>query len=231
MREGQKTELAEMSLAWTDAVVQGLLLLLAAGLLVALQSIPSHLRRRRGRTSATSAQAHRHFVSGAQLLSRARSTTPPSISLAKSALSHADLAISLSPRDAAPLILKALTLDLLGRRLPAIKSLDTALSPPLVNSLSDKERGDALFKRAEMRLEVNQRKTRRKIDAVVADLTEAVRLSPDNAKALAMLGECYEERGEVEEAHKAFEAAVLVDPSIKAAQEGLKRVTRFREVE
>ncbi|KAF3333537.1 TPR repeat [Carex littledalei] len=216
-----------MPLAWTDALVQGLLLLLAAGILLALQSIPSQIRRRRGRSSATSAQAHRHFVTGAQFLSRARSTSPPSPSLAKSALSHADHAISLSPRDAAPHILKALSLDLLGRRVLAIKSLNTALSPPLVNSLSDRERGDALFKRAELQLGLNQRKTRR----AVADLTEAVRLSPDNAKALAKLGECYEERVEMENAQKAFETALQVDPSVKAAKEGLKRVTRFREVE
>ncbi|KAJ3686633.1 hypothetical protein LUZ61_015797 [Rhynchospora tenuis] len=220
-----------MTVVWSDAAVQGLLLILAASLLLALQSIPSRLRRRRSRTSATSAQAHRHFITGAQLLSRARSTSPPSISLAKSALSHADLAISLSPRDAAPLILKAMTLDLLGRRLPAIKSLDAALSPPLVSSLSDRERGDAFFKRAELQLELNQRKTRRRVDGAVADLIEAVRLSPDNVKALAKLGECYEERGEVEEAQKSFEMAVQVDPANKAAKDGLKRVTRIREVE
>ncbi|XP_078177325.1 tetratricopeptide repeat (TPR)-like superfamily protein [Carex rostrata] len=218
-------------LAWTDALVQGLLLLLAAGILLALQSIPSQIRRRCGRSSATSAQAHRHFITGAQFLSRARSTSPPSPTLAKSALSHADRAISLSPRDAAPHILKALSLDLLGRRGLAIKSLNAALSPPLVNSLSDRERSDALFKRAELQLELNHRKTRRGVDGAVADLTEAVRLSPDNANALAKLGECYEERVEMENAQKAFETALQVDPSVKAAKEGLKRVTRFREVE
>lgn len=82
-----------------------------------------------------------------------------------------------------------------------------------------------------MQLELNQRKTRRRVDGAVADLTEAVRLSPDNANALAKLGECYEERVEIENAQKAFETALQVDPSVKAAKEGLKRVTRFREVE
>jgi tetratricopeptide (TPR) repeat protein len=229
--QAEESRKQTMSLAWTDAVVQGLLLLLAAGLLLALQSIPSRIRRRRSRSSATSAQAHRHFIAGAQFLSRARSTSPPSPSLVKSAISHADLAISLSPRDAAPHILKALTLDLLGRRVLAIKSLNAALMPPLANSLSDRERGDALFKRAELQLQLNQRKTRRKIDGAIADLIEAVRLSPDNAKAFAKLGECYEEIAEMDKAHNAFETALRVDPSVKAAKEGLTRVTRFREVE
>ncbi|KAJ3676340.1 hypothetical protein LUZ60_003752 [Juncus effusus] len=213
-----------MSLDWTDAAVQGLVLILAVSLLFFLQSIPARLRRRR-RSSTTSAQAHRHFITGAQLLARARSSSPPSVSLAKSALSNADLAISLSPRDAAPYILKALTLDLLGRPLPALKSLDTALAPPVVSSLSDRERGDALFKRAELQVKLNGRRTKRRIDAAVLDLKDAVKLSLDNSKAFVMLGECYEERGEMEEAREAFEAALRIgDGAGKKAREGIKRV-------
>ncbi|KAK4352306.1 hypothetical protein RND71_027824 [Anisodus tanguticus] len=88
-------------------------------------------------------QSKRHFVQGAQLLSQAKATTAKdrlaATSLAKSAEAQADLAIALDPKDA-------------GFKTSALDSIDVALSPLAVKSLSEQERADALFKRAELRL-------------------------------------------------------------------------------
>ncbi|KAK4352304.1 hypothetical protein RND71_027822 [Anisodus tanguticus] len=87
-------------------------------------------------------QSKRHFVQGAQLLSQAKATTAKdrlaATSLAKSAEAQADLAIALDPKD--------------GFKTSALDSIDVALSPLAVKSLSEQERADALFKRAELRL-------------------------------------------------------------------------------
>ncbi|KAK1315583.1 hypothetical protein QJS10_CPA05g01505 [Acorus calamus] len=134
----------------------------------------------------------------------------------------ADKALLIDPKDAASHILKALPLDLLGRKIPAIRSLDAALSPAAARSLSERERGDALFKRAELRLVIAGRRKRR-VEEAAADLEEAVRLSPENVGAWCLLGECLEEKGLREEARAAYEAAVRVDPVSVKAKEGLDR--------
>ncbi|KAK1291603.1 hypothetical protein QJS10_CPB17g02497 [Acorus calamus] len=208
-----------------ETLTQALILLLALLLLLALQKLPTRALsalRRRGRAAA---DARRHFIHGAELLARARSNSgnpSASLSLARSASAEADKALLIDPKDAASHILKALSLDLLGRKIPAIRSLDAALSPAAARSLSERERGDALFKRAELRLVIAGRRKRR-VEEAAADLEEAVRLSPENVGAWCLLGECLEEKGLREEARAAYEAAVRVDPVSVKAKEGLDR--------
>lgn len=206
-----------------EVAIQTALLLLALAMVYALHAFPKRAfssLRLRGRSTL---QAKRHFVQGAQLLARARSaaTRSSTISLARSASSQADLALSLDPKDAAAHILKALALDLQGHKISAVRSFDAALSPPASKSLSPRERGDALFKRAELQLQLNRR---RRLDSALADLIEAVKLSPDNSKALCLLGSCYEQKDMWEDARKAYEAASQLDPDSALAREGLNRL-------
>jgi hypothetical protein len=80
----------------------------------------------------------RNFATSSLALSPspARFTSLPSSSLAKSALSNTNLVISLSPRDIAAHIFKALTIYLLGYCVLTIKSFNIAFAPPFANSLS-----------------------------------------------------------------------------------------------
>lgn len=167
-------------------------------------------------------QSKRHFVQGAQLLSQAKSAAAKdrskSTSLAKSAEAQADLAIALDPKDAAAHILKALVLDLQGFKTSALDSIDVALSPLAVKSLSEPEIADALFKRAQLRLAAKQ------VDSVIEDLSQSVRLKGDNVKAFCLLGDCYEKKGLKEEARKAYQEAQKVQPNFAPAREALDRL-------
>lgn len=207
----------------TDVVLQVAILILTLTMFILMNKLPKQALTKFRSRNRTAVQANRHFVQGAQLLARARSThnRTTSLTLAKNAVSEAETALSLNPKDAAAHILKALALDLMGHKNSALRSLDTALSPPAVKSLPDTERGDALFKRAELQLAVNRR---RRLDSAVADLVESVKLSSGNEKAFCLLGQCYETKGLKDEARNAFEKATGIDPESIAARDGLERL-------
>ncbi|KHN08984.1 hypothetical protein glysoja_021806 [Glycine soja] len=65
---------------------------------------------------------------------------------------------------------------------------------------------------------------KRRVDSVLADLTESVKLSPRNAKAWCMLGETYEGNKMGEEAKKAYKEALELEPQLNVAQEALSRL-------
>ncbi|KAJ8762478.1 hypothetical protein K2173_007917 [Erythroxylum novogranatense] len=198
----------------SDILLQVGLFLLVVFMFLAAHNVPQKiLTKFRYRNRATF-QAKRHFVRGAQLLSQARSpanSRSAASSLAKQAEEEAEKAIRLDPKDAAAHILKALTLDFQGFKTSALESLDVALSPLAAKSLSDRERGDALFKRAELTMEMNRRG---RVDSAVNDLTQAVKLNPESAKAFNLLGKCYESKNMKEEAEKAYEMARKVKPEV-----------------
>lgn len=94
-------------------------------------------------------------------------------------------------------------------------------------SLSNAERGDALFKRAKLKVDMSSQGER--IDSAIADLVESVKLRIDNAKAYCFLAECYEKKGMVVEAKSAYEESTKVQPepmmTSAAAIEALKRLS------
>ncbi|KAE8057088.1 hypothetical protein FH972_013807 [Carpinus fangiana] len=206
-----------------DILLQVALILLMIYLFLAMHGIPNKLLSKLRFRNRADAQAKRHFVLGAQLLARARvsKTRSTATSLAKEAEAEADKAIALDPKDAAPHILKSLALDLQGFKPSALDSLDVALSPLCAKSLSDLERGDSLFKRAELKVAMARRG---QVDSAVADLTQALTLSPENAKAFCLLGECYEAKKMRDEAKKAYEDALRVEPKLTVAREALDRL-------
>ncbi|XP_050205615.1 uncharacterized protein LOC126655460 [Mercurialis annua] len=210
-------------MAATDIALQAVILLLTLAMFIALQYFPKQALNRLRTKNRTALQSNRHFLQSTQFLSKAKSTSSKSQSqtLAKNALLEAETAITLSPRDPAPLILKALALDLLGHKASAVKSLDLALSAPRVNSLSDRDRGDALVKRGELKMAVNRR---RRVDSAIEDLEEAVRLSGESERVFCLLGQCYESKGVKEEARLAYEKALKAHPKSVLALEGLGRL-------
>ncbi|KAJ4962319.1 hypothetical protein NE237_022258 [Protea cynaroides] len=207
----------------TDILLQVLFLLLSLGMFLAMHNLPRKALAKLRLKNRGNVQAKRHFVQGAQLLTRARSARNKTtcVSLAKEAVDEADKALLLDPKDAAVHILKALALDLQGHKSSALRSLDIALSPPAVKTLSHRERGDALFKRAELQIGINRR---RRVDSALSDLIEAVKLSPENSKAFCLLGQCYEQQEMKEEAKQAYEKAIRIQPSSSAAREALDRL-------
>ncbi|XP_061352496.1 uncharacterized protein LOC133297385 [Gastrolobium bilobum] len=205
-----------------DIVLQVVLILLMVLMFLAMHGIPQRLLAKLRFTNRRGIEAKRHFVKGAQLLAQARSpkNRSSSKSLANEALAEAEKAIALDPKDAASYLLKAMVLDLQGFRTSALDSLDAALSPLAAASLGDGERGDALLKRAELKIAVSQRG---RVDSAQSDLTESVKLSPKNAKAWCLLGECYEKNKMEEEARKAYKEALELEPQLSVAQEALNR--------
>lgn len=207
-----------------EFALQLALLVLTLAMFFAIHKLPRQAFAKLRTKQRTTIQSNRHLVQGSQLLARARSTPHRTQSLthAKSALVEVEKALTLSPKDPTPHVLKALALDLMGHKGSALRSLDSALSSPCVRSLGEKERADALVKRAEFKLAMNRR---RRVESAVEDLVEAVRLNGNNkATAFCMLGECYEWKGKKEEAREAFEEALRVDPDSVVARQGLERL-------
>ncbi|XP_027333399.1 uncharacterized protein LOC113848195 [Abrus precatorius] len=199
-----------------DIVLQvGLVLVMIFSYLF-MHDVPKRVLAKLRLRNRADIQAKRHFVHGAQLLARARSSK--SRPMAKEAQAQAQQAIALDPNDAAPHLLKALALDFLGLRSAALDSLDEALSSRAAKSLTDMERGDALLKRAELRLGTSQRG---RVDSALDDLTESIKLSPNNAKAFCALGECYERKKMNEDAIKAYKEALRLEPQLRVAQQAL----------
>ncbi|KAK1367014.1 Kinase superfamily protein [Heracleum sosnowskyi] len=205
-----------------DLLLQAISIIIVIFMFLYMYKIPQkYIAKYRSRSSSNTStlQARRHFIAGAQHLSKSRSTRD--ISAAKLAVEEAEKAISLDPSDAASHILKALGLEMLGFKTAAIESIDVALSPLAVKSLADDERGDALYKRAELRLGVSGEE---RVEEVVSDLVESVKLKKENVKAFVMLGECYERKEMKEKAVEAYENAIRVDSDHKVAKEALNRL-------
>ncbi|XP_015073578.1 uncharacterized protein LOC107017820 [Solanum pennellii] len=207
---------------WRDLLLQAVLILVTIFMFLFMYNVPQKYFSKLRLRNRADMQSKRHFVQGAQLLSQAKSAAAKdrskATSLAKSAEAQADLAIALDPKDAAAHILKALALDLQGFKTSALDSIDVALSPLAVKSLSEPERADALFKRAQLRLAAKQ------VDSVIEDLSQSVRLKGDNVKAFCLLGDCYEKKGLKEEAQKAYQEAQKVQPNFAPAREALDRL-------
>ncbi|XWS29603.1 hypothetical protein CRYUN_Cryun24cG0043100 [Craigia yunnanensis] len=85
---------------------------------------------------------------------------------------------------------------------------------------------EAIVRRGELKLSINKR---RRVDSAVTDLEEAVRMSDEEVavrtKAFCLLGECYEFKGMREEARKAFEEALKVEPGSSVVRQGLERLS------
>lgn len=209
---------------WGDILLQAVFILTGVFMFLSLYDIPQKFISKLRFRNRAELQAKRHFVIGAQLLAQARSSKSKSSasSLAKQAETEADKAIAFDHKDAASHILKALALDLQGFKTSALEALDLALSKPAVKTLTEKEKGDALFKRAEVKMSMNRRGGR--VDSAIDDLTEALKINDDNVKALCLLGECYEVKKMRDEARNAYESALKIEPSWTDAQAALDRL-------
>ncbi|XP_054789013.1 uncharacterized protein LOC129294616 [Prosopis cineraria] len=216
-------ETNEREYMWHDLGLQIVLILVMVFMFLHMHDIPKKLFTKFRLRNRSDIQAKRHFVLGAQHLARARSskTRSASNSLAKEALAEAEKAIALDPKDAAAYLLKSLALDLQGFRTSALDSLDMALSPLAVKSLADEEKGDALLKRAELKMAMNERG---RADSALTDLIESVKLNSKNVKAFCLLGQCYEAKMMKMEARTAYEDALKVEPRSTVAQEALSRL-------
>lgn len=206
-----------------DLLLQVLLILVTLFMFLWMNNVPQKYFSKLRYRNRSNFQAKRHFILGAQLLAQARSAKDRSsaTSLAKSAAEEADRSILLDPKDAAAHILRALALELQGFKTSALDALDVALSPLASKSLSGEERGDALLKRAELKVALNRRG---RVDSAIDDLVDSVTLKKDNARAFYLLGECYEKEEMREEARKAYEDAVRVEPKLTVAREALDRL-------
>ncbi|KAK7282902.1 hypothetical protein RIF29_12014 [Crotalaria pallida] len=217
-------DLTEKEAMFRDILLQIIVFLLFVFTFLYLYGIPQSLFHKfRYRTKSSATQSKLHFVKAAQLLDRARSSksltgTTAAAGLAEEALTEADLAISLNPKDAAPYLLKAMALEFQGFRTSALESIDMALSPLAAKSLEESERGDALLKRAELK------KAMKAESVVEEDLTQVVKLNPGNVKGWFLLGEWYEGKKMEDEAKKAYEKVLELEPELRVAKEALKRL-------
>ncbi|XVF17374.1 hypothetical protein REPUB_Repub10bG0116000 [Reevesia pubescens] len=211
-----------------EIFIQVAILLLTLAILFAVQYIPKKTVTTHRTDHRATTQTQRHLTRATHLLSRAKSNPhkDQSQTLAKTAIAEIEMALSLSPKDPTPHVLKSLALDLLGHKGSALRSIDLALASPRVKSLSERERVEAMLRRAELKLAVNRR---RRVDSAVTDLEEAVRVSDEESevktRALCLLGECYEFKGLKEEAKKAFEEVLKMEPGSSLAHQGLERLS------
>ncbi|KAG4119026.1 hypothetical protein ERO13_D11G053600v2 [Gossypium hirsutum] len=212
----------------TDIIIQTAILLLTLAIVFAIQYVPKQTLTKHRTDHRATTQTQRHLSRATQLLCRAKSNPQKdqSQTLAKTAITEIEKALSLFPKDPTPHILKSLALDLLGHKGSALRSLDLALAFPRVKSLSEKERVEALVRRAELKLAVNKR---RRVDWAVSDLEEAVKVSDKEVetktKAFCLLGVCYELKGMREESRKAFVEALKLEPASTLARQGLERAS------
>ncbi|XP_076931108.1 uncharacterized protein LOC143596146 [Bidens hawaiensis] len=216
-----------MSVMMSDILVQAAFISTMLFMFLWMLNIPQSLFNKFRYREKSSYAAKRHFVRGAELLARSRSTADRAAAtiLANSAVEHADKSIAVNPKDAAAHILKALALDLQGFTTSALEALNAALSPLAAKSLSDGEKSDALFKRAEIKMKLMSKGgDEGGVESAVADLVESVRLKSDNAAALRLLGECYEKKEMKEEALKAYLDSVKIEPKSAKAQAALVRL-------
>nr|XP_043636704.1 uncharacterized protein LOC122607740 [Erigeron canadensis] len=200
----------------TDLIFQAIIILVMLFMFLWTLNIPQKYYDKFQFRDRSSYAAKRHFVRGADFLSKSR--TYKNREFAKSAVDEAEKSIAINPKDAAAHILKALALDAQGFTTSALEAMDIALSPLTKNSLCDEERSDGLVKRAEIKVKAKG------VDSAVVDLVEAVRLNEENVTALRLLGECYEKKGMREEAVKAYMDVVKVEPQNAVAQTALKRL-------
>lgn len=73
-------------------------------------------------------------------------------------------------------------------------------------------------------------KRRRRVDQAIEDLTEAMKIGERSGKGLGLLGECYEWKGMIEEARRAYEEAIEVDGSMDLVRERLKGLKEAAKV-
>ncbi|OMO56290.1 Tetratricopeptide-like helical [Corchorus capsularis] len=214
----------------TEIFVQAAILILTLAIFFAIQYVPTKAVTKHRTDNRATTQTQRHVTRATHLLSRAKSNPhkDQSETLAKTAIAEIEKALSISPKDPTPHLLKSLALDLLGHRGSALRSLDLALASSRVKSLAEKERVEALVRRAELKLAVNKR---RRVDSAVTDLEEAVRLSKEEeggvqikTASFCLLGECYEFKGLKEKAKKAFNEALKIEPESSVARQGLERL-------
>jgi len=216
----------------TEAMVQLGILILTLSLFFIMHTIRTQTAQARTRDPARNknrqSEPNRHLTQASRHLARARSTSHRALH-AKSALTETDKALSIWPRDPWAHILRAQSLDLMGHRTAAIKSLDTALSSPAARSLSAVERADALVRRAEMKVGVNRR---RRVESAMEDLVAAVELDGrkgDEWEVMCLLGKCYEWKGMKEEAKDTFQKVLQLHPRSEEARNGLHRLSLFTD--
>ncbi|KAK8693150.1 hypothetical protein V6N13_070744 [Hibiscus sabdariffa] len=214
----------------TDIIIQAAILLLTLAIVFAIRYVPKQTLTKHRTDHRATTQTQRHLTRVTHLLSRAKSNPQrdQSQTLAKTAIAEIEKALSLSPKDPTPHVLKSLALDLLGHKGSALRSLDLALASTRVKSLSEKERLEALVRRAELKLAVNKK---RRVDSAVTDLEEAVKVSDEmeeggiKTRAFCLLGVCYELKGMRDESRTAFEEALKVEPDSTVARQGLQRAS------